>query len=142
MASITSTHTVPYRLAPARGRGRAGTIALWALQIAIAGMFFLAGGLKLAGAPLMVEMFTKIGFGPWFRYLTGSIEVTAATALLVPALAPYGALLIVPTMVGAVVTHLFIVGGSPLVPALLLIGALVVLTARRQQLADAWSRLR
>jgi hypothetical protein len=45
-------------------------------------------------------------------------------------------------MLGAVATHLLIIGGSPLAAALILTGALVVLTARRQQLAEAWSRLR
>ena len=29
-----------------------------------------------------------------------------------PALAPFGALVLVPTMVGAIATHVFIVGGS------------------------------
>lgn len=47
------------------------------------------------------------------------VEVGSAIALLVPTLAPYGALALVATMAGAVATHLFIVGGSPL-PAFVL----------------------
>ncbi len=121
-------------------RSRAGLFALWALQLILAGMFFLAGGSKLAGAPAMVATFDTIGVGQWFRYVTGIIEVVAAVALLVPRFAPFGALLLVPTMLGAIAAHLFIIGGSPAVPALLLLGALVVPWARRKQLSGVLSR--
>jgi hypothetical protein len=60
--------------------GRAGLIALWIAQIALAGMFLLAGGSKLLGAPAMVGLFDAIGIGQWFRYLTGLIEVGSACA--------------------------------------------------------------
>jgi hypothetical protein len=56
--------------------------------------------------------------------VTGLIEVGSAVALLVPSLAPFGAMALVPTMTGALLTHLFIVGGSPIVPAVLLVGSL------------------
>ena len=58
-------------------------------------------------------------------------------ALLVPRAAVFGALLLVPTMIGAVVTQLFIVHGSPLPPTILLVGAAVVLWARRHELPMA-----
>jgi len=115
-------------------RGRSGVIALWVVQIALAGMFLLAGGSKLLGAPAMVALFNTIGIGQWFRYLTGFIEVGAAIALLVPSIAVYGALALVPTMIGAVVTELFIVHGSPVMPAILLLGAAAVVWTRRHQL--------
>ena len=117
--------------------GRAGLIALWIVQVALAGMFLLAGGSKLLGVPAMVALFDAIGVGQWFRYVTGLIEVGSAIALLVPSFAVFGALALVATMVGAIVTHLFIVGGSPAVPAILLLGsAAVVWTRRHQVLAD------
>jgi uncharacterized membrane protein YphA (DoxX/SURF4 family) len=94
-------------------------MAIWIVQIATSAMFLLAGSSKLAGVPAMVGLFDAIGIGQWFRYLTGSIEVVSAILLLVPSLAFFGALLLVPTMVGAVLTHLFIVGGNP-APALVL----------------------
>jgi uncharacterized membrane protein YphA (DoxX/SURF4 family) len=109
-------------------------MALWIVQIALAGMFLLAGGSKLLGAPAMVGLFDAIGIGQWFRYLTGLIEVGSALALLVPSIAVFGALALVPTMVGAIVTHLFIVGGSPAVPVILLLGSAGVVWARRHQL--------
>jgi putative oxidoreductase len=139
MTTLSSTVTYPSVTAP---RGRLATSALWTVHIGVAALLLLAGGSKLAGAPPMVAMFQTIGLGQWLRYLTGAIEVTAAVALLVPALAPFGALLIVPTMIGAVATHLFIIGGSPVAALSLLLGALVILTARRRQLVDAWPRRR
>jgi uncharacterized membrane protein YphA (DoxX/SURF4 family) len=122
-------------------RGRAGLIALWLTQVAVAGMFLLSGGLKLAGAPQLVALFDAIGIGQWFRYVTGSIEVVSGAALLVPSLAPFGALVLVPTMVGAIVTHLFIVGGSAVPATVLLTGSLAIAWARRDQLTGALSRL-
>jgi len=98
----------------------AGTIALWAAQVVAAGMFIMAGTAKLAGAPVMVQMFAAIGVGQWFRYLTGSIEVVSAVLLLVPAFSFVAALALIATMVGAVATHLFVIGGNP-APALVLL---------------------
>jgi putative oxidoreductase len=125
---------------PALPRGPVALVALWLTQIALAGMFLLSGGLKLTGTPGLVALFDAIGVGQWFRYVTGSIEVLSAVALLVPAWAAFGAVLLIPTMAGAVVTHLFIVGGSPVPATVLLIGALAIAWVRRDQLASVLSR--
>jgi len=122
------THTSPVH------QGRIGSIALWSVQIALAGMFLLAGSSKLLGAAAMVGLFDAIGIGQWFRYVTGLIEVSSAVALLVPSFAVFGALALVATMIGAIAAHLFIVGGSPAMPVILLLGSVGVLWARRQQL--------
>jgi uncharacterized membrane protein YphA (DoxX/SURF4 family) len=121
-------------------RARVALVALWLTQIGLAAMFLFAGGLKLTGAPAMVGLFDAIGLGQWFRYVTGSIEVVSAVALLVPAWAAFGALLLIPTMIGAVFTHLFIVGGSAVPAAVLLIGSLAIAWTRREQLASVLSR--
>jgi uncharacterized membrane protein YphA (DoxX/SURF4 family) len=127
---------------PALPRGRVALVALWLAQIALAGMFLFSGGLKLTGAPALVALFDAIGIGQWFRYLTGSIEVVSAVALLVPSWAAFGALLLIPTMVGAVFTHLFIVGGSAVPATVLLTGSLAIAWARRDQLVSVLSRWR
>ena len=115
-------------------RGRASLIALWLTQVALAVMFLMAGGSKLAEVPAMVSLFDGIGLGQWFRYVTGVIEVTSAIALLVPSAAIFGALLLIPTMLGAIVTNVFVVPASPVMPFLLLLGAAAVAWARRRQL--------
>jgi uncharacterized membrane protein YphA (DoxX/SURF4 family) len=103
-------------------RSRAFSVALWIVTAATAGMFLMAGFPKLAGAPEMVQTFEALGLGQWFRYLTGTIEVVSAIALLIPSLALYGALALAATMIGAILTHLLIIGGSP-VPAIVLLVA-------------------
>ena len=121
-------------------RGRASLIALWLTQVALAVMFLMAGGSKLAGVPAMVTLFDAIGLGQWFRYVTGVIEVTSGIALLVPSAALFGALLLLPTMLGAIVTNLFVVPASPVMPLLLLLGATAVAWARRHQLRKLLTR--
>ena len=73
-------------------RGRASLIALWLTQVALALMFLMAGGSKLAGVPAMVSLFDAVGLGQWFRYVTGIIEVISGIALLVPSAAIFGAI--------------------------------------------------
>jgi putative oxidoreductase len=133
---ITVSQALPIR------RSRTGLIALWVLQVGLATLFLFAGGSKLAGAPAMVALFEAIGVGQWFRFVTGVLEVVSAVALLVPALAPFGALLLASTMGGAIATHVFIVGGSPALPAVLLVGLLVVVWARRDWLSTVLSSVR
>lgn len=120
-----------YRAHPQRGR--AALIALWVTQVALAAMFLVAGGSKLAGVPAMVRLFEAIGVGQWFRYVTGVIEVTSGIALLVPSAAVFGALLLIPTMLGAIVTDVFVVHTSPAVPLGLLLLAAAVAWVRRDQ---------
>ena len=87
----------------------------------------------------MVGLFEAIGIGQWFRYLTGSIEVIAALLLLTSRFAVFGAVLLISTMIGAVVTHLFIVGGSPVPAIVLLAGSSAIAWVRRHQLTK-WYR--
>jgi putative oxidoreductase len=133
-----TAHDVATRAVPRNGtdlqRGRASLIALWLTQVALAVLFLMAGGSKLAAVPAMVSLFDAIGLGQWFRYVTGVIEVTSGIALLVPSAAIFGALLLIPTMLGAIIVNLFVVPASPVIPLLLLLAAAAVAWARRHQL--------
>lgn len=113
--------------------GKAMNVVLWILQILGAAMFLMAGVSKLTGNEQMVGMFDVIGIGQWFRYLTGGIEVLSAILLLIPRFSGIGALLLIPTMIGAILTHLFIVGGSPVVPIILLIVMAIIAYGRRDR---------
>ena len=123
---------------PTVRRGRVAIIALWVAQIALAAMFLFAGGSKLVGAPAMVDLFAAIGWGQWFRYVTGAIEISSAVALMIPSAAPFGAILLVPTMFGAATANLFL-GQSPAVPLVLLLVAATVAWTRRNQLRSVFS---
>jgi len=128
------------RNGPIAPTGRGAQIALWVVQIVLAAMFIFAGGSKLVGASAMVDMFNAIGVGQWFRYVTGAIETSAAVMLLIPSAAVFGALLLIPTMIGAVATNLFL-DQSPAPPLLLLLFASAVAWARRGQLQSVLSRV-
>lgn len=129
----SSTSSAP----TARGR----QILIWTLQILLAAAFLAAGVCKLIGLPMMVETFTLIGFGQWFRYLTGALEIAGAVALLVPGLAAFGAVLLGAVMVGATTAHLLILP-TPAAPAIvLLLLCITVAALRREQIAGFLDRV-
>jgi putative oxidoreductase len=108
--------------------------SLWVVRGLLALAFVSAGGAKLYGVPMLVEEFQHIGLGQWFRYFTGTLEILGGLLILAPSLAAFGALLLVAIMIGATLTHLFVIGGSP-VPALVLLGlSAIVAYARRGQI--------
>lgn len=111
-------------------------VTLWLLTIVSAAMFLLAGTLKLAGIQMEVDMFAALGIGQWFRYFTGLLEIGGAIGLFVPAVASYAALLLATVMVGAITTHLLIIGGNPLVPILLLAATLTIAWLRRERISS------
>lgn len=111
----------------ARLQGRALTIALWMIQVLLALVFVMAGLAKVFGEQATVEMFATIGIGQWFRYLVGVLGIAGALGVLVPRLSGLAALGLVCLMVGAVLTNLFVLGASPLLPlAIMVLSALVV----------------
>jgi putative oxidoreductase len=114
--------------------GKGKQIAVWVLSGALAFMFLFAGGFKLSGAQTAIDNFAKWGYPDWFRIVTGLIEVTAAVLVLVPRTSFYGAALIVPTMVGAVLTHVTHaeIGNTPL-PLLLFALAAILGYLRRPE---------
>jgi putative oxidoreductase len=98
--------------------------ALWVVQAFGATLFLISGLGKLSGDAV-------IGIHQWFRYVTALIEFASAILLLIPALSGIGALLLVPTMIGAILMHLLIIGGSPALPIGLLIVVSVVAWGRK-----------
>jgi len=138
----TQATAIPAHHSSAPARGRAATVALWALQIALAAALGAAGAAKLAGAPEMVQLFDAIGIGHWFRYLTGVIEVLGALLLLVPSFAGRGALLLACVMGGAVLSHLVVLHTSPAAPLALLAALAVVVYARRAEIGARLARAR
>ena len=89
---------------------RTGLILLELTELTLAAIFFLVGGAKLIGRPDMVRLFHDIGIGQWFRYATGTIEVTGALLLIIPFLSGaaaigLGAVMIVASLVELLVLH-------------------------------------
>jgi putative oxidoreductase len=122
--------------------GKIMNVGLWILQIGAAGMFLTVGFLKLSGDPQMVALFQAIGLGQWFRYVTGSLEVLGAVLLLIPRLTGLGALLLVGVTLGAVTTHLFVIGGNPLPAIILLIVTGIIAWGRRERTIKLLAKIR
>lgn len=104
--------------------------------------FVGAGAAKLFGVSMMVETFDAVGLGQWLRYFTGFVEIAGAALLWWPNRQVIGALVLGGTMVGAVFTHLFILGPSA-VPAIVL-GLLCcgVLYMHRDQVFEILGRVK
>jgi uncharacterized membrane protein len=83
-------------------------IVLWVVQVLLAVFFAFAAFGMLTGQQSAVEQFDEIGFGQWFRYLTGTLELAGAIGLLIPRLSGLAALGLIGVMVGAVFVHLFV----------------------------------
>ena len=65
----------------------------------ILGLAFLAiAAVKLAGASNTAEMFADIGWGQWFRYFTGALDLIGGVLVLLPRRAFIGALLLMCTV--------------------------------------------
>lgn len=83
-------------------------VLVWALKIVAALFFLRAGYSKLEGAERQIALFAMIGWGDWFRYTTGIIEIVGAALLAVPATGAFGALLLFGVSVGALLTLVFL----------------------------------
>ncbi len=119
-------------------KSKAHSISAWTLQVLLGLVFVVAGGAKLSGAPMMIEIFDLIGIGQWFRIVTGLVEVAGAVALLIPGFTMVGAVWLGITMIFAVLTHAFILpmpltSGAP--AASLAVLAFVLAYLRRDQLS-------
>ncbi len=115
-------------------KGKVINIILWGLQLLTAGMFFMASFMKLSGAEMMIKEFDLIGIGQWFRYLTGTIEGFSAILLLIPSFSGIGALLLIPTMIGAIAAHFVILGGSATPAFVLLVFSILIAFGRKDSI--------
>jgi len=122
-------------------RALAVTELVWAFQILAAAQFFLTGLDKVSDAPVMVQLFGAVGFGQWFRYVTGTIEIVSAVLLLMPRVAAIGAALLAMTMIGALIAHLTVLPFSPVKPIVLLVMVSIVFSVRRPELFKASTTL-
>lgn len=97
-------------IAPRRRRGDA---LIWLLQILLAALFLYQGVDKFSERRLWLRVFEDIGFGQWFRYFTGVVEVLGALMLLIPRTTLIAVGLLVCTMIGALLVHVLVIGVGP-----------------------------
>jgi putative oxidoreductase len=109
---------------------------VWALRVCLA-LVFVAAGLDKFLGPMWVRVFNDIGFGQWFRYLTGIVELVGGCLLLVPRATVVAVPVLVCTMAGAVLVHIMVVGIGPqtLAVSVLVVLLLVLWRLHRRSLA-------
>ena len=117
--------------------GRTINVLLWCVQALLAFVFVNAAWAKLAGNPEMVALFTAIGIGQWFRYVTGILELTGAVLILAPKTTRLGAALLATIMLGALTAHLFILHVPLTAPGVLLVLSCFVAWGRRRPYVSA-----
>src|SRR5271169_4243932 len=89
------------------------TVAALVIQALLSIAFLAAAGAKLAGVPMMVEVFDHIGLGQWFRIVTALVEILGVVVLWVPGFTVLGALWLGATMFFAFLTHIFVLHTNP-----------------------------
>ncbi len=80
-------------------------VKLIAVVILVQTLYF-----KFTGAEESVYIFTKLGIEPFGRIGSGIVELIASILILIPRTTLLGALMALGTMVGAIFSHLFILG--------------------------------
>jgi uncharacterized membrane protein YphA (DoxX/SURF4 family) len=116
-------------------------VVSWIAQLVVAGTLLQTLFFKFTGAPEAVFIFSTLGVEPWGRLATGVVELFAGVLLLVPRSAPFGALIAAVVAVGAIGSHLALLGievrddGGLLfgLAWLVLAGSVAVLALRRHE---------
>jgi hypothetical protein len=85
-------------------------VVSWLLQFLVAGILLQTLFFKFTGAEESVYIFRTVGAEPWGRIGSGIIELIASILLLAPSTIPIGALLVLATMSGAILSHLTVLG--------------------------------
>ena len=107
----------------------------WVLRVGFALLFLNVGSEKLFPGPTSywITLFHKLGFGLWFMYFTGALQIVGGLLLILPKTALIGLILLGATMAGAVACHMFLLDtgiGGAIIPGTILI--FLIVTARRR----------
>lgn len=82
----------------------------WALRAAIFALFVSFGGGKFKPNTnaVWIQLYDEIGFGQWFRYATGIVELLGALLMLFSQTVTAGLAFLATTMVGAVLVDVIV----------------------------------
>lgn len=86
------------------------TIIAWICRVAAAVILLQTLFFKFTGAAESVYIFTKVGLEPWGRIGSGIAELIAAILILIPRTTWLGAGLALGVMIGAIFSHLTVLG--------------------------------
>ncbi|WP_415951025.1 DoxX family protein [Streptomyces sp. KLOTTS4A1] len=130
-ATLPTSATVASPLAVRRSRRTA--LPLTALRVVLGLFFILASAFpKLTAHESATGSFDRIGFGDWFMYSIGGLELLGGVALLIPLLSGVASIAFIGLMLGAFGFSLAYLGGEFWYTPLILIAPLALL-ARTQR---------
>jgi putative oxidoreductase len=89
-------------------------IVSWVLRVVLGVAFLLIGATKFTGTANTVEYFEAIGWGQWFRYLTGFLDVGGVALLFIPRCTFYGTIVLISSVGTATVLSVTVLRGNPL----------------------------
>jgi uncharacterized membrane protein YphA (DoxX/SURF4 family) len=89
------------------------TISIWVLRVVLGLVFLYVGTTKLTGTGHTVEYFAAIGWGQWFRYLTGFLDIVGVALLFVPQLTCVGATVLACSVGTATLISVTVLRGDP-----------------------------
>ena len=82
----------------------------WVLRITVAAILLQTLFFKFTGAPESIYIFETLGAEPWGRWGSGLVELAASVLILMPRTRSCGALLALGVIVGAIGSHLTVLG--------------------------------
>ena len=85
-------------------------ILFWIARLAAALIMLQTLYFKFTGQPESIYIFSALGIEPWGRYGSGIAELIASILILIPATSWIGAFLGLGVMLGAIVSHLTVLG--------------------------------
>ena len=109
---------------------RIDILLMWLPRVAVALAFLGFGWQKFEGDRMWIRIFDQIGFGQWFRYFTGAMQVAGALLVLVPRTFLFGMATLACTMIGAM-TFWIVVAKQPfaaIIPGFVLAALVAVAT--------------
>ncbi|SCK05709.1 DoxX-like family protein [Streptomyces sp. WMMB 714] len=144
MNQSAGTPSEPRGAVPAVRAARGRELALRSLQALLALFYVFASALpKLIAHASATEGFEQIGFGMWFMYAIGVLELAGGIALVVPRLSGLSALALIALMAGAFITQVTVFDGrNAYTPLLLMVPLGVIAWVRRGTVTALAARLR
>jgi putative oxidoreductase len=100
----------------------------WLLRAGVALLFISVGSNKFAAHSPWIQIFAQLGFGQWFRYFTGVLQIGGGVLVLIPRTFALGIVILACTMAGAMASWIFLLGAplNAMIPGALLLGLLFV----------------
>ncbi|GAA2146786.1 DoxX family protein [Glycomyces algeriensis] len=118
----------------AEGPGKGLDVTTWVFQILL-GVFMIAasGAPKLFAVESAAEGFDLIGWGDWFMYLIGALEIAGGIGLLIPRVAGLAAIGLGLLMIGAAIFNVALLDYPVITPLILLVLFAGIAWVRRYQ---------